>query len=810
VLDRILRAVGVSRAAGRAVPPEALQLLKAFLEEAARRREFDRLRIADLEHGRAILAASAEVQLGVLLAAADAATSEQYRSDWRAIQARSALVLQLLRSGPPLASEDLERLAVLVVRLDDAFHGWCFPVGALLGTLERAAQRGGPLGPGVLSALRKWRVPTMATESAGVRKFRERLQVLLGRLPPERPALDPGEPWADAILGGGPSPAILALLRHAGTLEAARPSRRWLDDAKALLDGAGDPTAARLAGWLLAAAVPAPEDRPQFSDRNAGVLRGLCWVASLGDPAAVAPALRALGDLSFRKVANVGARSHKVGNACVGALGALSGTEGVARLGQLRLSVKYAVGRRLIEKALAAASERAGMAAEDLEDLAIPSFGLGPDGCARRPLGAHAAVLSIRDGGLTLSFEEAGGAALKTVPAEVRRVHAPALAELRRTVKDAERMRAAQSARLEAAPLDGRRWPLDRFRERWLDHPLVGDLARRLVWRVRADGTLRSIVWDGEVPRGVDGGVVPLTADGAEVTAWHPLGEPPEAVLAWRRRLAALDVTQPFKQVHREVYAVTPAEEETRSYSNRFAGHVLRQHVFAALCRARGWTYRLQGDFDSANTPTLRLSRLGLSVELWLADSDQQAETSHAGISLYVVTDQVRFVREGLPVPLAEIPPIAFSEAMRDVDLFVGVCSIGNDPAWRDRGERPAWDPYWQRVAFGELSALARTRHDVLADLVPRLAIAERLTLEERFLAVRGQRASYRIHLGSGNVQIEPGSRYLCIVQDRSSRVERVALPFEGDAMLSLIVSKAFLLANDRKITDETILRQIR
>jgi len=37
-----------------------------------------------------------------------------------------------------------------------------------------------------------------------------------------------------------------------------------------------------------------------------------------------------------------------------------------------------------------------------------------------------------------------------------------------------------------------------------------------------------------------------------------------------------------------------------------------------------------------------------------------------------------------------------------------------------------------------------------------------------------------------------------------------VFLPFEGDSTLSLILSKAFLLAEDSKITDPTIARQIK
>jgi hypothetical protein len=39
---------------------------------------------------------------------------------------------------------------------------------------------------------------------------------------------------------------------------------------------------------------------------------------------------------------------------------------------------------------------------------------------------------------------------------------------------------------------------------------------------------------------------------------------------------------------------------------------------------------------------------------------------------------------------------------------------------------------------------------------------------------------------------------------------DKVFLPFEGDSLLSVILSKAFLLAEDRKIKDPTIVNQIR
>jgi hypothetical protein len=147
---------------------------------------------------------------------------------------------------------------------------------------------------------------------------------------------------------------------------------------------------------------------------------------------------------------------------------------------------------------------------------------------------------------------------------------------------------------------------------------------------------------------------------------------------------------------------------------------------------------------------------------------------------------------------------------MREVDLFVAVASVGADPNWNDRGEHP-FGAYWRSYAFGDLSEAAQMRREVIAELLPALAIAPRCRLGERFLEVEGRLASYRIHLRSGCVQIEPGSRYLCIVAGRSaSETAQLALPFEGDATLSLILSKAFLLADDASITDESILRQIR
>jgi len=108
-------------------------------------------------------------------------------------------------------------------------------------------------------------------------------------------------------------------------------------------------------------------------------------------------------------------------------------------------------------------------------------------------------------------------------------------------------------------------------------------------------------------------------------------------------------------------------------------------------------------------------------------------------------------------------------------------------------------------------ASLAAARRETLERLIPRLKIADKCMLSDRFLLVQGTRRRYKIHFGSGNILMEPNDQYLCIVPDAKARAgtPQVYLPFEGDATLSIILSKAFLLADDRAIKDPVILRQL-
>jgi hypothetical protein len=616
---------------------------------------------------------------------------------------------------------------------------------------------------------------------------------------------------ADIAKGGRASgPDWAFLLRHARTLTSTKPSRKWLDVGAML---ARQIDSARffecVSDWFNEAGKAGPEklvsyrevmDATLFSACSVELLRSLVWIAVAAERADLGPAIGNLAEASFKKVPNIGPRNVKVGNAAIAALAALEKPEALTQLARLRLCVKHPSTRATIDKALAAVSKKTGVSTDDLAEMAVPAFGLDGNGKRQLKVGKFSGELRVIDSRtVALRWNGSDGKESNAVPAEIRKGQSTEWKALQRESKDASTMLAAQALRLERSYLNNRNWPFAVWLERFLEHPLLGTLTRRLIWQI---GDMTAMPHSGKL---VTANSRPINPEkNATVSLWHPISSDVKAVVAWRNWLGEHEVTQPFKQAYREIYVLTDAERQTNTYSNRFAGHILRQHQFAALCTERGWDYRVQGDFDSHNTPTLRLPAHDITAEFWVEST--QSETTQRGIFLYLSSDQVRFGRL-----VKDVPPIVFSEIMRDVDLFVGVSSVMNDPTWRDNG--PAdHRAYWIQWSFGNLSENAKTRRDVLGRLLPRLTRSSQFSINDKFLVVKGSLRTYKIHLGSGNILMEPNDQYLCIVADRTPAYktpQNLFLPFEGDHTLSLILSKAFLLAEDSKIKDPTITRQI-
>ncbi|MBC2900726.1 DUF4132 domain-containing protein [Streptomyces cupreus] len=446
---------------------------------------------------------------------------------------------------------------------------------------------------------------------------------------------------------------------------------------------------------------------------------------------------------------------------------------------------------KMIKKIEAALAERTDVA------LRLPRLDFDDEGVLRREAGDYTAVVTVTENA-TLTWEK-DGRPLRGTPAPVRRDHPTLVKEVRELVKRVDAQLVTLARALEGGFTVDTVHPYGWWRTELAGHPLARTVVRRLVWEIEvAPGDWRAVL-----PEAAE--ELPDAPDDASVRLWHPLRADADTVRGWRDLLTEGRIRQPFKQAFREIYRLTPAEEETGVYSNRFAAHLVHYRRMFALFRARGWSSDRLGPWDAGEEA---------EADRVLAAGEWRIRFFHswvdqAGDDDLAATDQVRFDRRAdgdwREVPLAEVPELVFSEAMRDVDLFVGVTSIAADPEWTDRGPERA---YWERASFAELTASADARRDVLERIVPRLKIADRCSLDGRFLVVRGDLRTYRIHIGSANILMDPDGAYLCIVPVRQKSDGRVFLPFEDDR-LSLILSKAFLLAADTEITDETIRRQI-
>jgi hypothetical protein len=594
---------------------------------------------------------------------------------------------------------------------------------------------------------------------------------------------------------------------HTVELKSSEAPKKWRITAQQyVVDLGGEVFLEAATHWL--AMGPSP-NRPgvQISSGEAEFLTGFLWFLADQADERLPGLLANFAAAALKKIPALGAVSQKVGNACVNVLAELPGSEPVAQLSRLGQQVKYDTAQRLIDKALTRAAEKAGVSREQIEEISVPDCGLGSDGTLGQRFGDYFAQVSIEETtDAAVRWTDKQGAALKGVPASVKEHHAGEWKELQQTVKDMEKMLSAQRTRIERLMLSQRAISSETLLSCYLNHPLLADMARRLIWQFESGlGIWRNGRVIDDTEREID-----LAAQ-KTARLWHPVVSDLQTIFHWRSWLEDNAIRQPFKQAHREVYLITEAERQTGVYSNRFAGHVLRQHQFAALCEQRGWKYRLMGQWDSHNTPTLELPQFDLRVEYDVNFPRDEKEVSGHFIYLLIRTEALRFFDANrVPRALESIPPYVFSEAMRDVDLFTGITSIGSDAVWGQKESNP-FREYWSAFSFGELTEMAQTRKSVLERLIPRLPLKDRCRIEGRFLIVRGDRATYRIHIGSGNVLMEPGSRYLCIVEGAATKASprNLALPFEQDNQLSLILSKAFLLADESKIKDQSILLQL-
>lgn len=188
-----------------------------------------------------------------------------------------------------------------------------------------------------------------------------------------------------------------------------------------------------------------------------------------------------------------------------------------------------------------AAADR-GLLPEQLDDLVAPDLGL--DGDPVRYRGVCYTVDLDASGVLVL--QDPSGIQLATLPEPATDDERAVTAAWRSRRRKARPVVADQTARLEEAMIVQRPWTAASFRVRIAGHPLLGRLARELVWALD----------NRTVGLGAQGDLVDPQGRPAGPGEWVRLAHPAiDDFSPWRAWLARRSAPQPFAQAEREVFA---------------------------------------------------------------------------------------------------------------------------------------------------------------------------------------------------------------------------------------------------------------
>jgi hypothetical protein len=613
------------------------------------------------------------------------------------------------------------------------------------------------------------------------------------------------------------------LLLHCSRAVNSSPGRAWVKKSRSLVEQIGYKQVQHfLESWLSRVVVwdvARNKSLTRLEPSYASLLKGLLW---LGGAISDLNSLGFLTELTRRIYQSLPReKTRKFGHALLWSLSQMPMPHNLQAIEHIRLACRHnQIQKQILQFHKQFAAEN-GLSFAKIHELSLANYAnFSSIGSYQQVIEGYTIKLQLHKDYFYQSYFNANGEEIAGLPEAIRR--SVAFKEFQRLQKLIQLDYTEQLWRIEQFYRSPLEWSFTEWRQRYLNHPLVGAIARRLIWRFQhPDGSATNAIWHKDHLVTHTGEALE-TCDELKVRLWHPLGVASEEVLAWRNWIKRHKVEQPFPQAEREVYILTDAERQTATYSNRFAGHIFQK---ADLDKARNRLRWQQASlYTSDSSVRLLLADAGLRIEYWLSDPLDQPYNDNP-----LTSDQIRFYRMSAeqykvshsyyrwpdqePLRVEEIPEVIFSEAMRDIDYLIRQCFTQLDPDWHDRNEYRARTI--RRVDRSQQQGnpkLVARRREQLSSLIPRLKIASQCRLDEDYLTIQGQIHNYKIRYDNGSIFIDPSNQYLCVVSARKELIPQDTsqlLQVEQDHQLSMIISKALLLANDDQITDPTILRQL-
>ena len=229
-------------------------------------------------------------------------------------------------------------------------------------------------------------------------------------------------------------------------------------------------------------------------------------------------------------------------------------------------------------------------------------------------------------------------------------------------------------------------WPVTRWQELYLQHPLLLPFAQRLVWGAydsagKVTATFRALE-DQSLTDAADE-AVGLPSD-CQVGIVHPLELSRDARQAWLKHLADYDVMPPFAQMERPVVTVKPDQANVK-YGKDVADTKLNGLTFKGRAERLGWARGSVCDAGCINYYLKSFPAAGVDVFL-------ETEGMYVGIDMYTditlgkqffakhgsvqigsyTYDEPNDEQDARLIPFGHVALIAYSEAMGDLSRIAG------------------------------------------------------------------------------------------------------------------------------------------
>jgi hypothetical protein len=353
----------------------------------------------------------------------------------------------------------------------------------------------------------------------------------------------------------------------------------------------------------------------------------------------------------------------------------------------IRYRTKFKNIGKAASQAFAAAADARGLSPAELGDCVLPWLGFEPDKPRVFEFGNNRVGVSIGFDFKLAWRDLVKSKVIKSLPASAPDEIKADVKELSASLKEAAK---AQLLRMENLMVQQHRWPVGRWAELFLQHPLVFPFAARLVWGAfGTDGKLAATfrALEDRSLTSVSDEAFTLPATG-HVGIEHPLELTPDQRQAWLKHLADYNVVPPFAQLERPVVTLKPGQEQIK-VSNEFDETELNAMTFKGRAERLGWSRGSVVDGGGISYYYKQFPSAGVDVFIAL-------EGMYVGIDMYsdITLGQVMFVKhrsveigsytydepsgemDGRLVAFGSVPAIAFSETMGDLAKISGKSDV--------------------------------------------------------------------------------------------------------------------------------------